>query len=352
MRFFTRFLAFLTLLSILFTPLAACSTPPTLNPTATISPVAYLTPYLSPTPSRTLPAPTPLTTLPVTPPPTPTPYLYVLTNDDTLLGLAIRFGVTVADIEAANPGIDAHFLTVGKAIVIPVKQAEPTAQPSPTLIPLRWATPQCYPAGDGGSWCAFLIKNAQDRAVENVSVWIGLFSPEGENLASQVISPPLNLLDAGQELPLLAYFSQPYNPGNTSRAELMNVIYVEKKARRYLPASVQVGSVRIDPTRKQAEVAGQVVLTGTAKASALWVVTFAFDDHGAVAGMRKWEAESDPACLAPLPGGTPVSTGTASPTATPAPTRTIPKKCLSFDLTVFSLGPAINSVEVQVEARP
>jgi LysM repeat protein len=353
MRFYLRKLAILTLLSILFFVLAACAAPTLpILPTATATPVAYLMPYLSPTPSRTALPATPLTTLPVTPPPSPTPFLYILAKNDTLLGLAFRFGVSLEQILAANPGINPHYLTVGKAIVIPIKEDEPTVVPSPTVVPLQLGNPHCYPAGDGGTWCVLALTNDQDQAVENVSVWLGLFSLKGDNLASQVVIPPLNLLDVGQALPLMAYFNQPFDPGNTVHAELLSALSVEKKTKRYLTTSVQINKVQISPSGKQAEVTGQVVLSDSIKASALWVVAVAYNDLGQIVGMRKWEAETDPGCLAPSAGKKPLPAGTPAPSATPVPPQPLPRKCQTFDVTVFSLGPLIKNVEILVEARP
>jgi LysM repeat protein len=351
MRFYLRKLAILTLLSILIFTLAACATP-TIPPTNTGTPVAFLTPYLSPTPSQTALPPTPLTTIPITPPPTPTPYLYILKNDDTLLGLAYRFGVTVDQIVAANPGINPHFLTVGKPIVIPIKDNEPTALPSRTSIPLQLGAPYCYPAGDGGTWCMLIIKNGQAQAVENVSVWLGLYSAEGKNTASQVVVPPLDLLGAGLALPLMAYFSPPFDPGNTARAQLLGVLSIEKNTKRYLPTSIQVKDVQISSTGKQADITGQVDLSGTVKASALWVVVVAYGTNDELAGMRKWEAEADPNCLVPLATSVPLPAGTAAASVTPISGRKLPRKCQSFDLTVFSLGPLIQKIDVLAEARP
>jgi LysM repeat protein len=351
MRISIQKLASLTLLSILFPVLAACAiTPTALVPTFT--PLAYLTPYLSPTPSQTPPPPMPSVTFTVMPSITPTPFLHVLAKDDTLLGLAFRYGVSLEDILAANPGINPHFLTVGKAIVIPLKVDEPTALPSPTLFPIKLGTPHCYPAGDGGVWCALLLQNNQDQAVENVSARLGLYSAKGKNIASQVVAPPLNLVEKGQAQPLMAYFDLPLDSGVIVRAELLSAFTVLNRAKRYLPFSIQDEDVRIDPSGKLAEVQGQVVLTGTVKASALWVVAVAYAENGEVAGMRKWEAESDPSCLAPLPSDTPAPGGTVVATASPAAARRLPRRCQTFDLTVFSLGPVIQRVEVLAEARP
>jgi hypothetical protein len=284
---------------------------------------------------------------------TPTPFLHVLTNDDTLLGLALRYGVSLQEILAANPGINPHFLTVGKTVVIPIKVSdEPTALPSPTLIPLQLSTPDCYPAGDGGVWCVVLLQNDQAQAVENVTVWLGLYSTKGKNIASQVLVPPLNLIDRGKAVPLMAFFAPPIDPGVTARAKVLSALPVEKKSKRYLPVSVQVTDVNIAPPGEQAEVRGQVALSGTVKASALWVVAVAYGDNGEVAGIRKWEAESDPKCLSPLGSDTPAPGAAPKASVTPAAARRLPRACQTFDLTVFSLGPLIQKVEVLAEARP
>jgi LysM repeat protein len=348
MRNFFRKLMCLSGLSILYLIPAACTTP-TPAPLPTLTARVYLTPYIRATPSRTPLAPTPLPTFTVTPTPTATPFVYVLKKDDTLLGLAIRYGISLVQIMAANPGIDAHFLSVGKTIVIPISVTPPAEEPTPTIIPLQSGDPVCYSTGDGGAWCVLLIKNDQAQAVENVSAWLGLYSASGKPLASQVVVPPLNLIGAGQALPVMAYFASPLAPGFTARGRLLTAIIVENEAERYLAESIKINDVQIAPGGKQAEIRGQVELTGTAKASALWVAAVAYGENGEVVGMRSWEAETDPGCLAPLPSETPVPQGMAAPSAS---ARRIPRRCQAFDLTVFSLGPTILRVDVLAEARP
>ena len=351
MRNFLRKLLSLAGLSILYLTLAACTTP-TQVPLPSLTPLVYLTPYTRATSSRTPLAPTSLPTFPITPTPTPTPFTHILTNDDTLLGLAIRYGISLDQIIAANPGIDPHFLSVGKTIVIPILVTPPTVLPTPTIIPLQLFDPICYSTGDGGAWCVLRLKNGQTRAVENVSAWLGLYSASGKALVSQVVVPPLNLIGAGHAIPLIAYFAPPLDSGFTARGKLLTAIKVENEKERYLAASIQINDVQIAQSGSQAEVRGQVDLTGTAKASALWVVAVAYGENGEVVGMRSWKAETDPGCLAPLPSETPVPPGTAVPTAAPAPARRIPRRCQAFDLTVFSLGPRIQKVDVLAEARP
>lgn len=77
--------------------LSACSkviTPSATQTTGTI-PTGVLTPYHTPTLTATRPVPTLIVTIPVTPSPTSTPFLHKITNDDTMLGLAFRYEVSL-----------------------------------------------------------------------------------------------------------------------------------------------------------------------------------------------------------------------------------------------------------------
>lgn len=59
--------------------------------------------------------------IPAPPPSPPCPgRTYTIRPGDTFFGLARRFGITVRDLMAANPGVDPHNLQVGQQICIPV----------------------------------------------------------------------------------------------------------------------------------------------------------------------------------------------------------------------------------------
>ena len=60
-------------------------------------------------------------TPPPTPTPTPTPMIYIVQSGDTLLGIALEFGVDV-DILAARNGIEVpENLRTGQKLIIPIK---------------------------------------------------------------------------------------------------------------------------------------------------------------------------------------------------------------------------------------
>ena len=96
--------------------LVACAGSPiehTPQPTQTLK--LYHPATVSPTVQTTLPP------LPTPPPlgPTPTPFVHVVVSGDTLLGIAIRYGVSLDELLVMNPGIDPRILSIGQEIIIP-----------------------------------------------------------------------------------------------------------------------------------------------------------------------------------------------------------------------------------------
>jgi nucleoid-associated protein YgaU len=83
-------------------------------------------------PSPSTPAATPLPSLPATPLPQATPVVYVVQAGDTLSRIAGRFGITLADLIAANTETlpDPDKLQIGDRLVIPAPQ--PSELPAAT----------------------------------------------------------------------------------------------------------------------------------------------------------------------------------------------------------------------------
>jgi LysM repeat protein len=261
--------------------------------------------------------------------------LHTIAKGDTLLGIAIKYGLKLEDLQAANPEVDANLLVIGQALIIPLAGVTtPTPIATPTPAPAALSAPHCYPAADGGLWCLLLARNEGPLALENLSAWVGLFSVSGEAQASQVAVSPLNLLPAGQAAPLAAYFSAPAPAEATPRAGLLTALTVPVSDTRYLTATLQIDALEIDASGLQATVEGQVKLpAGGPPAAVVWVAAVAYDAQEQPVGIRKWEAHAP--CPAPVEGS-------PMPPCGPVP----------FNLTVYSLGPAIARIEVLIEARP
>jgi LysM repeat protein len=108
--------------------------PRTLRTMAGLAGAAALVPMLAAcgdepaTPTRETPLPplpTVTTTIAVTT--TVAPVFYVVAPGDNLAGIAQRFGITVADLIAANAIADPNRIEVGQQLVVPPPPAPPTS---------------------------------------------------------------------------------------------------------------------------------------------------------------------------------------------------------------------------------
>ena len=323
---------------ILTVACAACSLPATAMLTSTPTPlrVGALTPYHTPTSTA---SPVVLATRPLptsTPAPTSTPFTYTVKKGDTMLAIAFQYGVTLEQLLAANPTVQPRLLPVGTVLIIPLGGETPTPEPTLSLPPLQVEPPRCFLQADGGVWCFLLVQNDLERAVENLSGRVGLFSPEGESLGSQTAYPLLDILPAGGRLPLVAFFPPPVAGQFTLQGELLTALEVPEGDGRYLEASFHIERVSISPDGLTARVSGVITLEES-PVGQVWLAGVAYDKQGNVIGARRWQAL--PPCSA-----------AAGEVGASTPESNCPR--FPFEGTLYSLGPAIVSVEVLAEAKP
>ena len=236
-----------------------------------------------------------------------------------MLGIAFQYGISLAELQAANPGVDPHFLSVGTQLIIPINGEISETIPTITPAPVEWQQPECYRTGDGGAWCILSVKNQLETDVENLSALIGLFTPQGTNIASQVAYSALNLLRAGDTMPLMSYFPAPLPEGFVAQGEILSGLAVASDDTRYLDLEADVSNVEISSDGKHAVVSGEVPLPGDmTQPSQLWALVVAYDANGKVVGARKWESGGE----------------------------------TQFKLPVYSLAGKIDHVEVLIDARP
>jgi LysM repeat protein len=358
-------LILLICLALFSTGLASCQaeTTPSIH---TATPLITLIPFFLPTlekpsgptaPANSAALPSLIPT--AIPSPTPTPYTYKVKKGDTLLGIALHYGLTLEALRAANPKVDPNFLSVDTLLVIPIAQARnlpgATPTPSPTSLPLSISSPRCFPQGSGGVWCVAQVSNDHPYAVDNLQVWFSLVGSAGTVLTRTQVTPLLDWIPGGESLPLLAFFPgnslPPEAQGIAARVALLDANPVPAEGGRYLPLRAQVNQVQISPDGLQAVLQGQVDYPqpstpeaangtvqpgGTAspapqptlppdqlKANVIWVLAVAYDAQGQVIGARRWEADKG-----------------LKPTGS-----------IAFTVTVYSLGPPIDHATVILEAR-
>jgi hypothetical protein len=239
--------------------------------------------------------------------------------------IALKFGVSLDDLVAANPDVSPNSMSIGTSLRIPSNPANPSGASTPTPVPAPVRQVVCYPSADLGMWCFVLVFNDTPDFLENLSAQLTLLDSDGNSLASAPAISLLNILPPGSALPLVVFFP-PVIPGSAAPvAQLLTGIRLTPGDERYLPATLHNTLVKVDGSGRTAQVSGQVRLPAEAPgANVVWVATVAYDRSGQVVGVRRWESTDGLP-----PGGS-----------------------LSFLFAVSSLGGEIESVAFVVEARP
>jgi LysM repeat protein len=260
-----------------------------------------------------------------TPLPSPTPFIYTVQTGDTISSIALQFGVSIDDLQAANPEISPNAMSVGQLLNIPSNPDNPSGEPTPTPAPFLVQQIECYPTTDQGIWCFVLVHNDFPDFMENVSAQVTLVDANNTPLRSQTALLPLNILPPNTSLPLAVFFSPDVPIDAKPQVQVLTAIQLLPNDARYLPATINNTLVQINAEGRSARVSGQVLLPSQAEvASQVWVAGIAYDDAGRVVGVRRWESSAG------------LSLGGSLP----------------FEFMVSSIGGKIARVEFAVEARP
>jgi LysM repeat protein len=239
--------------------------------------------------------------------------------------IALRFGVSMDDLQAANPEISPNAMSVGQVLNIPSKPDNPSGEPTPTPAAFTVQQIECYPTAEKGMWCFVLVHNDFSDFMENVSAQVTLVDANNTTLASQTAYLPLNILPPQESLPLAVFFSPEVPLDAKPQVQALTAIRLLPDDERYLPATINNTLVQINADGRSARVTGQVLLPSPEKAAAqVWVAGTAYDDAGRVIGLRRWESTAGLS-----PGGN-----------------------LPFEFMVYSVGGKIAHIEFAVEARP
>lgn len=312
----TRLILFFLLFALSVT---ACAPQPTQSASQSGDLIPFLTSTQSPlqTPEGLVAAETPL--------PSPTPFTYTVKTGDTISSIALKFGVSMDSLQAANPEISPNTMSVGQVIKIPSDPANPSGEPTATPAAFTVQQVQCYPTADKGMWCFVLVHNDYPDFMENVSAQVTLVDSNNATLSSQTAILPLNILPPNTSLPLAVFFAPqvPYNAA--PQVQILTAIRLLPGDERYLPATINNTLVQVNADGHSARVSGLVLLQISAKAATqVWVTATAYDDVGRVVGVRRWESSAGLSAGGNLP----------------------------FEFMVSSIGGRIAGVEFAVEARP
>ena len=332
----------LLLLAVTLVSISGCLVEIEYPPTKTV--VSTNTPTLQPshTPPPTLTATESPTLAPTnTQTPTPAPVTWTVGKGDELMAIAFYYGITLDELLSANPSVTPNWMSVGTVLQIPVTPTPlptATATPAPTntaqILQTQTATPSgplelqgepsCYQNPLGELNCLVLIKNQGEETLENPSVSFRITSPESDYESELVVFAPLNLLQPGSSLPILASFPAPVPENYDVEAEIDYWLPTMPDDDRYAETEILDSNIQLSEDDAIAYVDGKISMDSAYREIAsLWLLAVAFDQDGNPVGFRRWEA------------ALPIANGEA----------------IAFNTIVYSLGPGIDRIELMAEAR-
>ncbi|MBI3151520.1 MAG: LysM peptidoglycan-binding domain-containing protein [Chloroflexi bacterium] len=278
-----------------------------------------LQPYLT---STSAPSSTPNIIVVIeTPVPTNTPFIYIVEAGDTLSEIAEKFKISQDKLRAANPDVSPNSMSIGMTLIIPDPSSAIASASTPTPVPVPITQTVCHPSADNGLWCFALIQNNSAKPLENISAQITLLDENNNAIASQTAFTPLDMIPSSSSLPVYVFFPDTSANANM-QVQLLSAIQSDNS--RYLPATLNNTVAQIDWSGKSAQLSGQILLPAESQAATrVWVAAVAYDRHGQVVGIKRWE------------GGA-IQTGGS----------------IAFSFSVASLGGVIEAVEFVVQANP
>ena len=318
--------------------LAACAPKPTSLPLPTTTsllpgPTATSSPNPSPTASATA-TPTASQAPMATATETSTPFYYQVKREDDMFGIALRFGIPLEALKTANPSVNPNAIGENTTLVVPVTatpgasstplpptEAPASQTPMPTPTPISAYPVYAYMDALGGLRVFVRYTSKSGQPVENPSALVRLLDKMGSAKQEAVAILPLNILEPGSELPLVAYFPAPIPTSFILSAQPDFELPVPEANARYLKTVINDQKVTFAEDKKSVEVEAKLNFEGGEVVSAM-AVAVAFGNGGQPVGYRQIELEN-------------------------------PKNIDNLlKLTVYSLGPEIETVKIYVEARP
>ncbi len=134
------------------------------------------------------------------------PQQHVVENGDTFSAIAFRYGLTMDQLQAANPKIDPVLLQIGDELIIPPGEADAYdafIQEMYSAYVQNNGT-ECFTSPAQNISCIARVQNPGDELVTNVFLRLNLTDSAGQNIELSAGTPLIQLLP-GEEIPVLFY---------------------------------------------------------------------------------------------------------------------------------------------------
>ncbi len=255
------------------------------TPTVTPSPTVWLTQAATMRPTST---PAPYTPAPTsTPTMTPTPIIYKIQSGDSLLKIAIEFGISVQSLQEANGITDPLGLQINQELVIPREALASTGTPTATATPLPFAVENVTFSYTplGGLWCFGEVYNTTGVDIEEAGVTVSLLDESGKRLAQTQVRVQVELIGPGQRGPFSAHFEAP--PATFASYTVVPWLGVRGYVGNFY-RDLEARDVQGTGERYSAyTVAGKIANIGPEDAVGVTVTVTVYDSLGRVIGTRR-----------------------------------------------------------------
>jgi LysM repeat protein len=266
---------------------------PTVEPVVEASPAISLA-TIPPRPTATLAMPT--AAPPDTPTPSPAPIVHVVQAGETLIAIAIQYGVSLAALQAAN-GIDSpESLQINQELVIPTgeeSQGDSLELLLPTPTPVSFAIEgvALYEISVGSLWCLGEVVNSTEASLENVQLRVGLYNAAGQELLGGDVSAALDLISPGGRAPFGILFASPPDDFDRYLVRPVRAESSSEPASRY--AVLEMSQIEANPVGPLFEVVGSVTNPAQQTVTSTMVVVTTYDAEGLVTAFRQAKLPDD-----------------------------------------------------------
>lgn len=256
-----------------------------------------------------------------TPAPSPTTQIYIIKPNDNLTSIAEQYSVSLEAILSINPGIIPEALVIGETIKIPSADSELPNAEFGTPVPLEIGKGKCFNTIDG-TVCILTIRNTLEQDLSNLFVDVTLLDQDMNKLISQVETIPLDILPAGAALPVMARFNN--ITGLSVSTQLKSAAVTDRTQTNYqilIPDNLRIVK---SWDGLSARITGRVNLNAGLKKGILKILVITKDQQGEFTGFNRKEY--------------------------PVIQQTEPS--VEFEISAYSLGPAIKDIDVMIEYGP
>lgn len=244
---------------------------------------------------------------------------HVIEKGETALQIAIDHDLTMAQLQQLNPGTDLEMMHVGDILILPDE-----GESFETFLDKRYAELvrindlQCSTAADRSAFCLFYVENLSDLPLFDVRLKAEVQSGNGVRGTAESNIPLMQVLP-GAHIPMVIAV-----PGRFENAEKASVKVIDLTGSELLQSSFRVEPDLYSQTERFSPdgIAASVTITFSGEGitslsgKKINVLAAGLDGEGHLAGVRSLYSDFYP----------------------------------RLDITVYSVGPAITSVMLYMEA--